>query len=57
MCIFNKQNGTCLRRHIPFKNQKKFLDMSKITTINPDLQRIGEKISYVLTISALQLLG
>ena len=57
MFIFEKGNGTRLRRHIPFNNQKKFLDMSKITTNKPVLQRIGKKISYRLIIKTLQKLG
>jgi hypothetical protein len=56
MSIFNKKNGTILARHIPFNNKKKFLDMSKITTNNPVLQRNGAKISYALTINRLQIL-
>ena len=56
MSIFNKKNGTLLARCIPFKNKKKFLDMSKITTNNPVLQRNGAKNSYALTINELQIL-
>jgi hypothetical protein len=48
MCIFNKINGTPKVSSIPFKILKKFFDMSKITTINPVLQRNGEKNSYAL---------
>ena len=54
MPIFNKENGTILARHIPFNNQKKFLDMSKIRKTNPVLQRNGAKISYTLIIRMLQ---
>lgn len=57
MCIFNKQNGTLPIGWIPFNNLKKFFDMSKITTINPVLQRNGEKSSYMLIISTLLFLG
>lgn len=55
MFIFNKENGTPLLRSIPLNNKKKFLDMSKITTNNPVLQRSGEKISFVFTINELRL--
>jgi hypothetical protein len=48
MCIFDKQNGTLPIGCIPLNNLKKFFDMSKITTINPVLQRNGEKNSYAL---------
>jgi hypothetical protein len=57
MCIFNKQNGTLPEGCTPFNNLKKFFDMSKITTNKPVLQRIGQKISYILIISMLQILG
>jgi hypothetical protein len=57
MCIFNKQNGTLPIGWIPFNNLKKFFDMSKITTINPVLQRNGEKSSYMLIINTLLFLG
>ncbi len=49
MCIFNKKNGTLPISSIPLK-LKKFFDMSKITKINPVLQRNGEKSSYALNI-------
>ena len=47
MYIFNKKNGTLPISSIPLK-LKKFFDMSKITKINPILQRNGEKSSYAL---------
>jgi len=53
MSIFNKENGTIPLRCIPFRKTKKFLDMSKITTNNPVLQRSGAKISFVLIINEL----
>jgi hypothetical protein len=54
MPIFNKENGTLLASDIPFNNKKKFLDMSKINTNNPVLQRNGAKSSYALIINKLQ---
>jgi len=53
MFIFDKKNGTLPIGCIPLKNLKKFFDMSKITTINPVLQRNGEKSSYALIINVL----
>ena len=48
MFIFNKENGTHLRGNIPFKTLKKFFNMSKITSFNPVLQKIGQKNSHAL---------
>ena len=48
MCIFRKRNGTHVLSSIPFKNLKKFLDMSKITTNKTVLQRNGKKNSHVV---------
>ena len=48
MIIFNKENGTHTACIIPFKNLKKFLDMSKITTNKTVLQRNGKKNSHAL---------
>jgi hypothetical protein len=48
MLIFNKKNGTLVQSSIPFKNLKKFLDMSKITTNKTVLQRNGKKNSHAL---------
>lgn len=48
MLIFNKKNGTLVQSSIPFKNFKKFLDMSKITTNKTVLQRNGKKNSHAL---------
>lgn len=48
MLIFNKKNGTHVQSSIPFKNLKKFLDMSKITTNKTVLQRNGKKNSHTL---------
>jgi len=48
MLIFNKENGTHTHCIIPFKNLKKFLDMSKITTNKTVLQRNGKKNSHAL---------
>ena len=48
MIIFNKENGTHIACIIPFKNLKKFLDMSKITTNKTVLQRNGKKNSHAL---------
>ena len=48
MFIFNKKNGTHVQSSIPFKNLKKFLDMSKITTNKTVLQRNGKKNSHAL---------
>jgi len=48
MLIFNKKNGTHVQSSIPFKNLKKFIDMTKITTNKPVLQRNGKKNSHVL---------
>lgn len=48
MFTFNKKNGTPVQSSIPFKNLKKFIDMTKITTNKPVLQRNGKKNSHVL---------
>ena len=48
MFIFNKKNGTHVQSSIPFKNLKKFIDMIKITTNKPVLQRNGEKNSHAI---------
>ena len=57
MFIFNKENGTIPLRCIPFRKTKKFLDMSKITTNNPVLQRSGVKISFALIINELNFIA
>ena len=48
MLIFNKKNGTHVQSSIPFKNLKKFIDMTKITTNKTVLQRNGKKNSHAL---------
>ena len=48
MSIFNKENGTHPQGNIPFKTLKKFFNMSKITSFNPVLQKIGQKNSHVV---------
>ena len=48
MCIFNKKNGTPPQSNVPLKTLKKFFNMSKITTINPVLQRNGLKNSHAI---------
>lgn len=48
MFIFNKKNGTHVQSSIPFKNLKKFIDMTKITTNKPVLQRNGKKNSHAI---------
>jgi len=57
MTIFKQKNGTSLVGNIPFNNKKKFFDMTKITSLNPILQRNGVKSSYGLIDSRLQKLG
>lgn len=54
MCIFSKENGMLRNDNIPFNKPKKFLDMSKITRINPVLKRNGGKNNYILIINILQ---
>jgi len=48
MCIFNKNNGAHPQSITPLNNVKKFFNMSKIITINPVLQRNGQKNSHAL---------
>lgn len=48
MLIFNKENGTHRQGNIPFKTLKKFFNMSKITSFNPVLQKIGQKNSHII---------
>ena len=48
MLIFNKKNGTHVQSSIPFKNLKKFIDMTKITTNKTILQRNGKKNSHAI---------
>jgi len=48
MHIFNKRKRDTPTRDIPFKNLKKFFNMSKITSFNPVLQKIGQKNSHVV---------
>ena len=48
MSTFNKENGTHPQGNIPFKILKKFFNMSKITSFNPVLQKIGQKNSHAI---------
>jgi len=48
MSISKKENGTLGLTSIPLKNQKKFFNMSEITSFNPVLQRNGLKNSHVV---------
>lgn len=61
MCIFNKRNGTHVQSSIPLNKLKTFFNMSKITSINPVLQRNGLKnshlINYQSNINIYQYLG
>ena len=48
MLTFNKKNGINPHSYIPLEILKTFFNMSKITTFNPVLQRIGQKNSHVI---------
>lgn len=50
MPIFTKENGTYHKDNIPFHKPNMFINMSKISKINPVSKRDGGKIGYILII-------